>query len=162
MCPQGRPFVSIDEIRKTFCENGSHFSVYFGYPFLKFTGGGHGIQARPIATQKVLPIRSTCLFVSATHQNTKWPSNRCGYPNRVDVWSAVCLLTVASFSFRALEFEMTHGQARKVIRQRSDFCINSLRYGLEFFETQPLDEMLVSTMKQIKRSGMIADTIKGY
>ena len=57
---------------------------------------------------------------------------------------------------------MTHGQARKVIRQRSDFCINSLRYGLEFFETQPLDEMLVSTMKQIKRSGMIADTIKGY
>ena len=57
---------------------------------------------------------------------------------------------------------MTHGQARKVIRQRSDFCINSLRYGLEFFETQPLDEMLVSTMKHIKRSGMIADTIKGY
>ncbi len=73
----------------------------------------------------------------------------------------LCLLLRLG-SFRALEFEMTHGQAQKVIRQPVDFCINSLRYGLEFFETQPLDEMLVSTMKQIKRSGMIADTIKGY
>ena len=66
----------------------------------------------------------------------------------------LCLLLRLG-SFRALEIEMTHGQAQKVIRQPADFCINSLRYGLQFFEIQPLDEMLVSTMKQIKRSGMM-------
>jgi len=40
-------------------------------------------------------------------------------------------------------FEMAQGNVRKVLRNRCDFCINSLRYGTHQFEIETLDAMLV-------------------
>lgn len=72
----------------------------------------------------------------------------------------LCLLLRLG-SFRALEFEIKHGRAKKVMRMVDDFSINTLRYGLEYFELETLDEMLFSTCCKMKRSKMLSDTIDG-
>jgi|TARA_Y100000310_G_C20619258_1_gene782363 hypothetical protein len=72
----------------------------------------------------------------------------------------LCLL-LRFGSFRALEFEISSGQAKKVWRHRIPFSINTLRHGLQQFERDSLNDMLLSITKQMKRGKMVSDTICG-
>jgi hypothetical protein len=62
-------------------------------------------------------------------------------------------------SFRALGFEIKQGRARKVMRDGEIFSINTLRYGLEFFDIEPLNEMLEAVCKKMRRSKMLSDNL---
>lgn len=78
------------------------------------------------------------------------------------LFEALCLcLLLRLASFEALVFEISCKQAKKVIRHPEAFSINTLRYGLSQFETEPLDGMLRSVTQQMKRSKMLSDTICG-
>lgn len=64
-------------------------------------------------------------------------------------------------SFRALEFEIQQGRLKKVWQNRNSFHINSLRYGLEFFQIETLDLMLQSICRKMKRSKMLSLGVSG-
>lgn len=65
-------------------------------------------------------------------------------------------------SFRALGFEIKQGRAKKVMRHRETFSIHTLRYGLEFFDIEPLEAIVESIGRKMKRSKMLWDTIGGF
>jgi hypothetical protein len=64
-------------------------------------------------------------------------------------------------SFRALGFEIKQGRAKKVMRHGEVFSVNTLRYGLEFFQIEPLKGMLESICRKMKRSKMLSESVGG-
>lgn len=64
-------------------------------------------------------------------------------------------------SFRALAFEIKHGRAQKVMKHAESFTANTLRYGLEFFGLEGLQEILRSIVQKMRRSKMLSDYTEG-